>query len=262
MVYSAPMNPAIEVRGVSKSFAQRAPVFSPWRRTPKIHALTNVNFQVPSGAVFVLAGSNGAGKSTLLKILATLILPDGGEVRVHGYSCTSHAHQVRRLMSFAMGEERSFYWRLTPRQNLEFFATLYNLSRKEASRKIHELAETFGIETFLDRPYEQLSTGTRQRLGLVRSFLNDASVLLADEPTRSLDPLSRSELKRLLKRLSREWRKTVLLTTHDLHEAEELADRIGILHQGQLLKVGTPEELRSLNQQGDLEAVFAEFCRG
>jgi len=219
-----------------------------------------VSFEVPPGSIFALTGPNGAGKTTLLRILATLLVPDEGEVWIEGYHHQRHSDRIRRLVSFAMGRERSFYWRLTCRQNLEFFAALYELSARKAQTKIHELARIFGLEAALDRPYEQLSTGTRQRLGLARSFLNGAAVLLADEPTRSLDPLSKQHLKTLMRTVSREWGKTIVLTTHDLHEAEELADTIGILHRGQLRAVGTANELRSLNGGGSLESLFGHLC--
>ncbi len=257
---SASVGPAIEVRQVSKWFPQRAPLVTPWRRKAGIRALTHVDFQVPPGTVFALIGPNGAGKTTLLRILATLLVPDEGQVWINGYHHMRHPERIRRTLSFAIGQERSFYWRLTCRQNLEFFATLYELSPRETRSKIEELGHIFGLEASLDRPYEQLSTGTRQRLGLARSFLNDAAILLADEPTRSLDPLSKQELKGVIRQLSRKWGKTILFTTHDLHEAEELADTIGILHQGHLRAVGTPGELRSLNRQGSLQSLFAHLC--
>ncbi len=133
MVYSAPMNLALEVRGVSKWFLPRAPLLTPWKRGPRIRALHRVDLQVDSGGIFALLGPNGAGKTTLLKILSTLIRPDEGEVRVQGHSPSTHARQARQALSFAMGEERSFYWRLTARQNLTFFATLYELSRQETA---------------------------------------------------------------------------------------------------------------------------------
>lgn len=255
------MSPALEIRGVSKWFFPRAPLLTPWKRGPRIRALHRVDLQVDSSGIFALLGPNGAGKTTLLKILSTLVLPDEGEVRVQGFSPSTHARQARQALSFAMGEERSFYWRLTARQNLTFFATLYELSRDQAARKIDELAEILGLQSSLDRPYEELSTGTRHQLGLGRSFLNESPILLADEPTRSLDPLSKRELWDVLRRLSRQWSKTILFTTHDLHEATQVADTVGILHQGRLRALGTSEAVSTATGQTGLDAAFVEICQ-
>ena len=261
VVYSARMDLALEVRGVSKWFLPRAPLLTPWKLGPRIQALHRVDLQVDAGGIFALLGPNGAGKTTLLKILSTLIRPDEGEVRVKGHSPSTHARQARQALSFAMGEERSFYWRLTARQNLTFFATLYELSRQETARRIDELAEILGLQSSLDRPYEELSTGTRHRLGLGRSFLNRAPILLADEPTRSLDPLSKRELWDVLRRLSRQWTKTILFTTHDLYEATQLADTVGILHQGRLRGLGPPGAVTTSTGRTSLEAAFGEICQ-
>jgi len=256
------MAPAIEMRRVSKWYPRRTYSLAPWKQRDKIQVLDRLDLEIQPGAIFVLVGPNGVGKTTLLKILATLVLPDDGEVWVQGYSRTRHASRIRRILSFAIGEEWSFYGRLTARQNLEFFSRLHNLSSKEMKQKIQEATHLFALDGFLDRTYETLSTGTRHRLGIARSFLSGASILLADEPTRSLDPLSKRELQALLKRLSREWGKTILFTTHDLREAEEMGDTIGILHQGRILGVGKAEELSALNGQGNLEEVFADICQG
>ena len=258
---STSQRPAIEVRHVSMSFPQRAPLWAPWRRRPRIQALSQVNLEIPPGTIFALMGPNGSGKTTLLRVLATLLLPDEGEVWIHGFHHIRHPVRIRRSMSFAMGQEWSFYSRLTCRQNLQFFAALYELSPRETRSKIDEVARIFGLEASLDRPYEQLSAGTRQRLGLARGFLNGAAVLLADEPARSLDPASKQELKGLIRRLSREWGKTIVLTTHDPREAADVADTIGILSRGRLRGVGTAEELRSWSRQDSLESLFAHLQR-
>lgn len=232
------MSPAIEVRGVSKSFRS-------------VRALIRIDLEIPPGNIFALVGPNGAGKTTLLKILAGLLLPDQGSARIEG------------PVSLTLSEGRSFYMRLTPRQNLEFFAALYGLSGPQARERIRRTAEQMGFTPSLDRPYEQLSTGTRQRVAIARSFLNEAPVLLLDEPTRGLDPLAKRELRGFLKQLSRERGRTLLLATHDLSEAAELADRIGVLHEGRLLKVERREAFcpNGSGKEG-LETALAALCRG
>lgn len=253
---------AIEVENLSKAFQQKASLLTPWKRLAPVKALERVTFRIPRGSVFALLGPNGAGKTTLLKILSALLLPEEGVVRVNGHSIWDRADRIRQNVSFAMGEERSFYWRLTGRQNLEFFAVLYNLSKNETAAKIREAADVLNLHDLLDRPFEEYSTGNRQRLALARSFFNDAPVLLADEPTRSLDPLAKRDIQTLLLDLSRRRGKTILLTTHDTQEAGQLADRVGILHRGILRAEGSIRDLcRAGGREIPLETVMNDLCR-
>lgn len=249
------------MRRVSKWFPRRNCPLTPWRHK-KIQVLDRIDLEVPPESIFVLVGPNGVGKTTLLKILATLVLPDEGEVWVKGYSHTRDASKIRQILNFAVGEEGGFYARLTARQNLEFFGSLFNLSSKKMNQKIRETVRLFNLETIMEQPYETLSTGIRHRLGIARSFLSGASILMADEPTRSLDLISKRELQALLKRLSREWGKTILFTTHDLCEANEVGDRIGILHQGRLRDIWESDKFSALNGKKDLEEVFTDICQG
>ena len=255
------MEPAIKIHGVSKRFRCPPPLFTPWKGARTIRALAEIDWEIPKGSLTALVGPNGAGKTTLLKILATLILPDKGEVWINGFSHLKNPEKIRETISLALGEDRSFYWRLTARQNLEFFAALYDLSSQETRKKIDELAQILDFGTSLDRIYQELSSGLRQRLALARAFLNGASVLLVDEPTKTLDPLAKIELRALLRRFSKKEGKTILFTTHDLGEAETTADTIGILHQGRLVQIqtnsGRGEPVRPL----PLETAFAEICQ-
>lgn len=255
------MTPAVELRGVSKWFYSPRPLFQPWRKMEAIQALHRISLEVVPGTILALVGPNGAGKTTLLKLLSTLLLPDEGEVRVNGCSSLKDASKIRETVAFTMGYERGFYWRLTARENLEFFATLYDLSRSRTREKIGEASRLFGMEEYLDRSYQALSTGMRQRVALARSFLNGASLLLADEPTRSLDPLARRELRVLFRKLATEHGKTIVLATHDLNEAGEIADQIGFLHRGRLMKTLAPHELPPSGSQESLEGLFSQLCQ-
>ena len=242
----------ITIRRLSKSFRQTKSLTeclrNPFQARKPLAVLKQITLTVEGGELFCLLGLNGAGKTTLLKILAGLILPEDGEI------------QMERPVGFLSGEERSFYWRLTGRQNLEFFASLYNFSYQESKKKIEELSLLFGLEEFLDRMFMKYSTGMRQKLAIARNFLNDPPVLLMDEPTRSLDPLAQQEFRRLIReQLIRKEGKTVLFTTHHLEEAERFPDRIGILHQGRLVAVGSLEELKERFHQKTLEEIF-ECC--
>lgn len=234
------MDFAIEIKGVSKEFSSLVYSLPFLRKKKKIRALSQVDLQIPKNSTFVLVGPNGSGKTTLLKILAGLLLPDAGEVRIHGQA------------ALASSTGRDFYWRLTVRQNLEFFAALCDLPPKEIRPNVEQTARRLGLAEALDRPYEQLSSGIRQRLILARALLSRASILLLDEPTRSLDPLAAREFRNFLKEFSREFGKTLLLTTHNLEEAEGMGDRIGILHEGRLVQVE--------NKPWRLAAVFETVC--
>ncbi len=251
------MTPAIEVRALRKIFHPGTGLLD-WlggRRPPPVRALDGVDLSVAEGEVFVLLGPNGAGKTTLLKILSSLVLPTSGTARLGGFDVVRHEDRAKALVSLVLGEDRGFYWRLTGRQNLEFFAALYRLSEDEARRRIESAAARLGMED-LDRRYQECSTGNRQKLALARSMLGAGRIVFMDEPTRSLDPAAAAHLRRVIRDFAAAGR-TVLVTTHNTTEAEGLADRIGILHRGRLAACGGPAALRrSFAPGGSLEDVF------
>ncbi|MBU1695076.1 MAG: ABC transporter ATP-binding protein [Verrucomicrobia bacterium] len=213
------------------------------RSSVPLTAVDGVSLEIKPGELFGLLGPNGAGKTTLVKMLCTLILPDGGRAEVNGYDLSDEA-RVKASIGFVSGEERSFYWRLSGRQNLEFFAALHGLSAGEAKQRIHHLAEWLELGEFLDRRFDRYSSGMKQRLGIARGLLNDPQILFLDEPTRSLDPTSAGHLRDIVKQLVRERGHTVVLVTHQLREAEDLCDRIAIMHKGRLRVVADPPFLR------------------
>jgi ABC-2 type transport system ATP-binding protein len=207
-------------------------------------ALLDVDLAVRRGEILGLLGTNGAGKTTLLKILATLILPTAGRITIEGVDLIREPHRAIRLLSLVTADERSFYWRLTGRQNLEFFAAFHSLSRSAAHHRIEALREQLGLEA-LDRQFGVYSTGMRHRLAIARGLLREPQVLLLDEPTRSLDPVAAKGLHRLIRdTLVSQLGCTVVLATHNLQEAEELCDRAAFLHEGRLLSSVNVEELR------------------
>jgi len=254
------MNLAVKIQNVSKQFPQKRSFLAPWKKKSKIQVLTKINLEIPGGTLFALVGPNGAGKTTLLKIISTLLLPDEGEVWVHGFHHRRDAEKIRKVLSFATSQDRSFYSRITVRQNLEFFAALYGLSPKETRKKIKDLEHIFNLELILDRPFEQLSSGMKQRVALARSYFNEAKILLADEPTRSLDFLSKKDLRAQLKQFCQAQGKTVIFTTHDLREAEEIADKVAILREGKLHATVEPAELQTTAASNDLEELFVALC--
>ncbi|MCL5271211.1 MAG: ABC transporter ATP-binding protein [bacterium] len=239
--------PAVETRNLTKIF--RTPLARLRRlarlRVREVTAVRGVSLAIARGEIFGLVGRNGQGKTTLIKAIATLIRPTSGEVRVFGADMERHGDEVRQRIGLVSSDERSFYFRLTGRQNLMYFARLYGMNGRAARARIEALAAVFDFAEMLDRRYQELSTGNKQRLALMRALLNDPPLLLLDEPTRSLDPMAAEDLRRLIRdNLNRVHGKTIFITSHNLAEVEDLCGRIGILHRGELRMCATMDELR------------------
>lgn len=230
----------IEIEGLSKNF--RDTPLNPFRKPAVTEALADVSFRVDSGTVTALVGRNGAGKSTLMKILATVVLPESGTARVSGHDVLRAPDAVRARIGLSGGDERSFYWRLTGRQNLQVFAALQNVPRRDIPARVDRLLNLFGLEDKAGVAFRSYSSGMRQRLALARSLLHDPLVLLLDEPNKGLDPLLQENFKNFLKReLVDKQGKTVLVATHDLDTALDIAHNVAFLDKGRLLYFGKPE---------------------
>ncbi|NLG50453.1 MAG: ABC transporter ATP-binding protein [Chloroflexi bacterium] len=216
------------------------------RRTDNVlTAVDGVNLQIHEAEVLALLGSNGAGKTTLSKILCTLVLPTDGRALICGRDVVREASAVRKLVGMVDGQERSFYWRLSARQNLEFFAALHNLSGQAAQTRIDELLALVGLTEHADRRFMSFSTGMRQRLAIARGLLVMPRVLFMDEVTRSLDPKTARDLRAFVrKRLVEQLGCTVIWVTHRLEEAEEICDRVAIMKRGQVLDCASVAELQ------------------
>ncbi len=242
------MSYCIETHNLTKRFpvikGYRDLLLHPFRKN-EITALEDVNIQIKKGELFGLLGPNGAGKTTLLKILCTLVLPTSGSAFVNGLDVTRNGKKIRRIISYVVSDERSFYWRLTGRQNLKFFAKLNNISNREAMPNIERLLEFMELTRDADRMFKDYSTGMRQKLAISRGLLTDPEVIFMDEPTRSLDPLTNQNLRKLIKeKIVGAEKKTVVFATHNLQEAEELCDRIAIIHKGELKVAGEVREIK------------------
>ncbi len=239
------MEYAVETVELRKLFYPQRRLSRPFRCGKPIIALEDVNLRIGHGELLALLGPNGAGKTTLLKLLSTLILPTSGTAFVNGFNIIDEEDKVKSSLGLVTGEPRSLYWRLTGRQNLEFFASLYNLSHSLARRRIGELLELLGIGKESEERCKNYSTGTMQRFFIARGLLNDPKILLMDEPTKSLDPTAAQNLRIFIRdRLAKERGKTILFTTHQLEEAAMLSDRIAILDGGRIKGCGTMEELQ------------------
>ncbi|HEY0099627.1 MAG TPA: ABC transporter ATP-binding protein [Pyrinomonadaceae bacterium] len=247
---------AISIRQLSKTYPvplARLKKFLRRKATNPVEALRDVSFDVREGEIFGLIGRNGAGKTTLTKIIATLVQPTSGAVVVRGFDSVRDEETVRAQIGLATAEERSFYWRLTIEQNLNFFARLYGLTDASARARINELLTRLGLESLARRRFGELSTGNKQRVAIARAMLSSPHILLLDEPTRSLDPLAAAQTRSLINSLARDADKpvTVLLTSHNLAEIEELCPRVAIISRGEIRALDTPEHLRALHRSAE-----------
>lgn len=239
----------IEVCNLTKIFPQpktyRQLLTSPFKRHD-ITVLRNISFSVKRGELFGLLGPNGAGKTTITKILSALLYPTSGTVRIKGYSVTTNESKIRRIIGCVIGEERSFYWRLTGRQNLHFFAALNNFEPARAKKRIDEIVEMVGLNENIDRVFQHYSSGMKQRLAIARALLADPDILILDEPTRNLDPFAKIQIRRLMKNLVKGVKnKTVVMATNDVEEAEDLCDRFAFIDQGTLRLCDSLHNIRS-----------------
>jgi len=238
----------VRVEGLGKVFPKRRTwaelLREPFKRE-EVRVVRDVSLTVREGEFFGLLGPNGAGKSTLFKMLATLILPDEGTATVAGFSVTDQSEEVRRVLTPVIPDERSLYWRLSAFENVRLFASLHGLRGDDAHTRARSVLESVGLAETGEKMVGQFSSGMKQRLLIARALLAQPRVLLLDEPTRSLDPLSARDFRRFLRdELATKQGVTILLATHNAEEALELCDRLAVLDRGHLLAAGTVEELR------------------
>ncbi len=256
---------AITVRNLAKRFPITKGIAEIVRRPFARHwatALESVDLEVEYGEIFGLLGPNGAGKTTLLKILCTLVLPSEGSAAVSGHDVVRAPASVRRAVGYCLDTERSFYYRLTGRQNLAFFATLNNLDSKQAAARITELTGMLGLSSAADRPFMTYSKGMQQKLGLARALMTDPAVLLLDEPTKSLDPAAAAEFRRFIRgTLVDRFGKTILLVTHSLEDAGECCDRMALMKQGMISMRGTWAEVRGSISNSGFPAEYSDSLR-
>jgi ABC-2 type transport system ATP-binding protein len=218
-------------------------------------ALDHVNLTIDRGEIFGLLGPNGAGKTTLVKILSTLTIPTSGRASVTGLEVVSESLNVRRRVGVVYGDERTFFWRLSALDNLLFYASLYHIPRDVAKRRAWELLEMVGLAKDAHTRMHHYSSGMRQRASIARGLLNDPEVLIMDEPTRSLDPIAATNLRRLVKQRVANERRSVLLATNVMSEAEYMCDRLAFISHGQIRLVGEMTALRDVLQVEEAHAL-------
>ena len=225
------------------------------RKTKEVLAVDGLTFNVRQGELFGLVGPNGAGKTTTVKMLTTLLIPSGGKAVVLGYDVEKEPGPIRSRIGFIFGGERGLYWRLSGIDNLRYFASLYHVDPEITKSRIPYLLEMVGLTGRGEEKVEGYSRGMKQRLHIARTLLHDPEVLFLDEPTMGLDPVGAREVRQVIRDLQAE-KKTILLTTHYMFEADALCERISVINHGQLVALDTPEALKQL--VSDLSVVELE----
>jgi ABC-2 type transport system ATP-binding protein len=243
--------PALEIVGALKRFGkedrQKQPLWKIGARKPRemTVAVDNMDITVRRGEIFGLLGANGSGKSTLIRLVSTLLIPDGGEIRVFGRDVRREERAVRRMIN-RVSVEASFFKKLSALENLMYAARLYDLPAAEARERSIYILRKLGLgEKRLYEPLEHMSRGMQQKVAIARGLLTAPVLLLLDEPTTGLDPRSKQDVQRFVLRMRREHETTVFLTTHDMDEADRLCDRIAIIDNGRIVALDTPAGLKS-----------------
>lgn len=242
------MEAEVRVERLSKTYfpKQRTGLFK--SETRQVEALKAVSLDIQQGEIFGLLGPNGAGKTTLIKCLTTLLLPTSGDAWIHGYHVVDQENLVRAAVGCMLMGERGLYWKLTGRENLVFFGALYHLAPRARQQRAEEIIELLHMEEIADRTVETYSSGQKMMLAFGKALINDAPVLILDEPTNTLDVPSARELRALVRNLNQQG-KTVIYTTHIMDEAETLCDRVAIIDHGDVIDQGSVEELKQSLQR-------------
>lgn len=218
-----------------------------------VTAVNKVSFSVNEGEIFGILGPNGAGKTTLIKILSTLIIPDSGTAYVNGYEILTEDQKVRASIGVVTGGERSIYWKLTPKENLLFFAKLYGVPSDIAKKRAQELLSIMELEEQENVAVEDLSSGMKMKVILARSLIHDPPILFFDEPTIGLDPSFSREIRKFIRNvLNKKEGKTILLTTHYMEEADYLCNRIALMSKGKIVRIDSPRVLKESIKKHDI----------
>ena len=220
----------------------------PFSRKPPVEAVKEVNFKIESGEIFALLGPNGAGKSTIIKMIAGLIEPTRGSVVLNGHEMTGHDAGAYKELSAVLEGSRNVYWRLTPLENLHYFANLRGVRSAAIKDRALSLLSMLDIEGKKKNQSQHLSRGMLQKLALAAALITNPNILLLDEPVLGLDVGSSRKIKEVLQDLAKNEGKTILLTTHQMDLVEELADRVGIIQNGTLIREGSLTDLKAIFQ--------------
>lgn len=235
---------SIEISNLTKKFKEKI-------------AVNNISLKIKEGELFALLGTNGAGKTTTIKMLSTLILPTSGEVKINGLDVIKDRQKVKEILNVSP-QETAIAPNLSVRENLEFMAGVYQIKNKE--EKIKELISMFKLDDVLNQKAKTLSGGWQRKVSIAMALINDPKILFLDEPTLGLDVIARKELWSVIEKQRNKM--TIILTTHYMEEAESLSDRVGIMAGGNLIDVGTPEELIKKSGEKNFEDAFVKIATG
>jgi ABC-2 type transport system ATP-binding protein len=248
---------AVEVDNLRKEFLRRDAARTHMRkRRRRVAALEGVTFTIERGECVAILGQNGSGKSTLVRLLSTLLLPDGGQTRIFGHDVVKEPRAVQRLVN-RVSVEASFFKKMSSEENLAYAARFYGMGHSETREKIPQILSRVGFpKNRRHEGMEHLSRGMQQKVALARALLTSPVLLLLDEPTTGLDPRSKLEVQGFIREVRTTHDATILLCTHDLQEAEILADRVGILDRGRLIALAPADELKDRYDAETLENAF------
>lgn len=264
---------AVSVHNVHKAFGKSRPWLAalPWRQLAKDEdgptitiAVDHVSFDIREGEIFGVLGPNGSGKSTLIRLMATLLIPDEGYIEVFGHDVVREPMAAQRMLN-RVSVEASFFKKLSPMENLLYGARLYGLDGREVRERVYAILDRLNVpRKNINEPMEQMSRGMQQKIAVTRALLSSPRLLLLDEPTTGLDPRSKRDVQAFVRELRDRDNTTILLTTHDMNEAESLCDRIAIMESGRIVALDTPQRLKALaphanDREPTLEDVFLEL---
>jgi sodium transport system ATP-binding protein len=235
--------PLLEVKNLTKKFASK--------KKGEVVAVDNVSFSADKGEIFGLLGPNGAGKTTTIRLIATVLKPTAGTVVVDGHDISTDSESVRRNIG-VLTTDIGLYDRFTARENLRYFGELYGLSGESLDKRINELVDVLEMKDFADRRAGKFSTGMKQKVAIARSIIHDPKVIIFDEPTAGLDVLASQTVVRFMQK-AKQLGKLVILSTHEMYDAEKLCDRVAIMHQGKLVTVDTVERIKQKTSAANLE---------
>ena len=238
----------LEVKNLSKKFKA-------------FTAVDDISFEVNPGEIVGLLGENGAGKTTTMRVIATMMTPSNGDVKVNNFTITKDPDKVRKNLGVLFGGDVGLYDRLTARENIAYFAELNGLSKVETEERIRYLAKACQITDFMDKKAKGFSRGMRQKVSIARSIVHDPKVMLFDEPTTGLDISAARSIHDFIRQCKKEG-KAILLSSHSMYEVEKLCDRVIMMHKGKVIESGTLDDIREKYNNSDLEEIFVSLIGG